>query len=78
MIDPKLLRTDPDRIRRSQIARGESADLVDDLIAADERRRELIAASEAMRAEQKELSRQVPRASAEEKPVLLARTKELA
>ncbi len=78
MIDPKLLRTDPDRIRRSQVARGESVELVDELIAADERRRRQIAASEAMRAEQKELSRQVPRASAEEKPALLARTKELA
>ena len=78
MIDPKLLRTDPDLIRRSQAARGESVELVDELIAADERRRRQIAASEAMRAEQKELSRQVPRASAEEKPALLARTKELA
>ena len=78
MIDPKLLRTDPDLIRRSQAARGESVELVDELIAADERRRRQIAASEAMRAEQKQLSRQVPRASAEEKPALLARTKELA
>ena len=78
MIDPRLLRTDPDRIRRSQAARGESVELVDELIAADERRRRQIAASEAMRAEQKELSRQVPKASAEEKPALLARTKELA
>ncbi|MCW5953504.1 MAG: serine--tRNA ligase [Propionibacteriaceae bacterium] len=78
MIDPKLLRTDPERIRRSQAARGESVELVDELIAADERRRRQIAASEAMRAEQKELSRQVPRASAEERPALLARTKELA
>ena len=46
-------------------------------VAADERRRELIASSEALRAEQKELSRRVPRASAEEKPALLARTREL-
>lgn len=78
MIDPKLLRTDPDRIKRSQEARGESVSLVDDLVAADERRRALIASSEAMRAEQKELSRQVPRASADEKQALLARTRELA
>jgi len=78
VIDPKLLRTDPDLIRRSQAARGESVELVDELIAADERRRRQIAASEAMRAEQKELSRQVPKASAEERPALLARTKELA
>jgi len=78
VIDPKLLRTDPDRIKRSQQARGESTALVDDLVAADERRRALIASSESMRAEQKELSRQVPKASAEEKPALLARTRELA
>lgn len=78
MIDPKILRTDPDRIRRSQEARGESVELVDQLIAADARRRELIASSETLRAEQKELSRQVPKASADEKPALLARTKELA
>jgi len=77
VIDPKLLRTDPDRLKRSQEARGESVDLVDALVAADERRRELIASSEALRAEQKELSRRVPRASAEEKPALLARTREL-
>ena len=78
MIDPKLLRTDPDRIRRSQAARGESVDLVDELIAADERRRAQIAASESMRAEQKELSRQVPRAPAHEHPARRARTKERA
>ena len=78
MIDPKLLRTDPDRIRRSLEARGEASGLVDDLIAADERRRELIASSETMRAEQKDLSRQVPKASAEERPALLERTKDLA
>jgi seryl-tRNA synthetase len=78
VIDPRLLRTDPDRIKRSQEARGESVSLVDDLVSADERRRALIASSEAMRAAQLELSRQVPKASAEEKPALLARTRELA
>lgn len=78
MIDPKLLRTDPDRIKRSLQVRGESTSLVDDLVAADERRRALIASSEAMRAAQLELSRQVPKASADEKPALLARTRELA
>ncbi len=78
MIDPKILRTDPDRIRRSQAARGESVELVDQLLDADAKRRELIASSETMRAEQKELSRQVPKASAEEKLALLARTRELA
>lgn len=29
MIDPKLLRTDPDAVRRSQAARGEDSSVVD-------------------------------------------------
>ncbi|MDN5570314.1 MAG: serine--tRNA ligase [Propionibacteriaceae bacterium] len=78
MIDPRILRTDPDRIRRSQAARGESVELVDELVAADERRRSLMATSETARAEQKALSARIPKASAEERTQLLARTKELA
>ena len=77
MIDPKVLRTDPDRIRRSQQARGESVELVDEAIAADEARREAISAFESTRAEQKSLGGQVAKASGEEKAALLARTKEL-
>ena len=53
MIDPKILRTNPDAVRRSQAARGESVELVDELVAADERRRSLMASSETARAEQK-------------------------
>ncbi|MBK8463683.1 MAG: serine--tRNA ligase [Nigerium sp.] len=78
MIDPKILRTDPDAVRRSQVARGEPTGLVDELVAADESRRSLIASSEAARAEQKSLSKQIPRASGDQKAALLARTKELA
>ena len=78
MIDPKLLRTDPDRIRRSQQARGESVELVDDLVAADEARRTGIAAFENLRAEQKAVGKQIAKASGEEKSALLARTKQLA
>jgi len=77
MIDPRLLRSDPDLIRRSQAKRGESVSLVDDAIAADEARRTTIAAFEALRAEQKQLGALVPRASASEKPALLERTKQL-
>lgn len=78
MIDPKWLRTDPDRIRRSQAARGESVELVDELIAADEARRASIAAFESLRAEQKEIGKQVAKAAGEDKAALLARTKDLA
>lgn len=78
MIDARLLRTDPDRIRRSQRARGESVELVDELIGLDESRRAAIATFESCRAEQKELGKQIPRASGEEKDALLAKTKDLA
>ena len=78
MIDVKVLRTDPDRVRASQRARGESVALVDDLVAADQARRDTIAAYEELRAEQKDLGKQLARASGEERERLLARTKELA
>ncbi|SEP74697.1 serine--tRNA ligase [Microlunatus flavus] len=78
MIDVQVLRTDPDRVRASQAARGESVELVDDLLAADEARRGAIARFEVLRAEQKDLGRQIPKASGDERAALLARTKELA
>ncbi len=78
MLDPRLLRQDPDRIRTSQRARGESESLVDDAVRADEERRAAIAEFEGLRAEQKDLGKQIPKASGDEKARLLARTKELA
>ncbi|MDQ4091868.1 MAG: serine--tRNA ligase, partial [Actinomycetota bacterium] len=53
MIDLKLLRENPDRVRASQRARGEDETAVDVLVAADERRRKAVAAADSLRAEQK-------------------------
>ncbi|GAA0331957.1 serine--tRNA ligase [Micropruina glycogenica] len=77
MIDPKLLRTDPDALRAAQEARGESSELVDQLIAADEQRRSSIAAFENLRAEQKTIGKDVARAKGDDKVALIARTKTL-
>ncbi len=77
MIDPKLLRTDPDRVRRSQRARGESVALVDEALAADEARRSAISSFENARAEQKSLGAQISTSSGEQRAALLARTKQL-
>lgn len=77
MIDLRLLRENPDLVRASQRARGESERAVDELLTADESRREAIGRFEALRAEQKQLSAGIPRAKGEEKAALLARTKEL-
>jgi seryl-tRNA synthetase len=78
VIDIKVLRLDPDRLRASQRARGESESLVDDLVTADEARRNAIAQYEELRAEQKALGKRVAQANGEERAVLLSRTKELA
>ena len=78
MIDAKVLRTDPDRVRASQRARGASVSLVDDLVAADHARRTAIAQFEELRAEQKRLGKQLAGAQGEERVRLIERTKELA
>jgi seryl-tRNA synthetase len=78
VIDVKVLRADPDRVKASQRARGESETIVDEALAADATRRSSIAAYEGLRAEQKELGKRIPKASPEERTALLARTKELA
>ncbi|MEU0498211.1 serine--tRNA ligase [Mycobacterium sp. NPDC006124] len=78
MIDLKLLREDPDRVRASQRARGEDPALVDVLLAADATRRSSISTADDLRAQQKAASKAVGAASAEDRPALLARAKELA
>jgi seryl-tRNA synthetase len=78
VIDLKLLRDDPDRVRASQRARGEDPALVDALLDADAKRRAVISTADGLRAEQKLASKRVGAASAEERPALLQRAKELA
>ncbi len=78
MIDPRILRDDPDRVRAAQAKRGLSDEVVDRALAADAARRAAIATYESRRAEQKQLGKQVAQAQGEEKQELLARTKALA
>jgi seryl-tRNA synthetase len=77
VIDLRLLREDPDRVRASQRARGEDVGLVDALLSADERRRSSGTRFDELRAEQKQLGKQIPRAAGKEKAALLARAGEL-
>jgi seryl-tRNA synthetase len=78
VIDLRLLREDPDRVRASQRARGEDVALVDSLLSADERRRSSSTRFDELRAEQKQLGKLIPKAQGDEKAKLLTRTKELA
>jgi seryl-tRNA synthetase len=59
VIDIRLVREEPDRVRASQQARGEDPGIVDAILAADERRRSSLAEFEALRAEQKTVSKDV-------------------
>ncbi|WP_461034216.1 serine--tRNA ligase [Streptomyces mayteni] len=78
MIDLRLLREDPDRVRASQRARGEDVGLVDSLLSADERRRSSSARFDELRAEQRQLGKLIPKATGDERAALLARAGELA
>ncbi len=59
MIDPNILRTDPDRIRESQRRRGESVEVVDLLIAADIAKRSSAQEFDDLRNQQKVLGKQI-------------------
>jgi len=83
MIDPRVLRDDPDRVRAAQAKRGLSDDVVDRALAADSARRTAIADFEAKRGEQKQLGKLIAgldkgRAQGDERQELLVRTKALA
>jgi seryl-tRNA synthetase len=78
VIDLKVVREDPDRVRTSQRLRGADETLVDVLLAADLARRSAISRGDELRAEQKSLGKAVARASAQERADLLERGKILA
>jgi seryl-tRNA synthetase len=77
VIDLRLLREDPDRVRASQRARGEDVGLVDALLSADERRRSSGSRFDQLRAEQKTLGKRIPKATGDEKAELLKQAAEL-
>lgn len=77
MIDPVLLREQPDVVRESQRRRGGAEGAVDVALAADRARREALTVFEALRAEQNTFSKQVGKATGEAKAALLTQVAEL-
>ena len=59
MIDPKILRESPEVLRESQSRRGEDVTIVDRLIELDRQRRQAQHDYDELRAEQKQLSKQI-------------------
>ena len=78
MIDLRLLREDPERVRASQRARGEDPALVDALLAADQGRRAAVTRADTLRGEQKAASLAVRGASPGDRPALLETARSLA
>lgn len=77
MIDPVFLRENPELVKRSQEARGESASTVDDAVEADRARRAAITAFEELRAQQNAHGKRVASAPKDEKVALVAEAKDL-
>ena len=58
MLDLKLIRSDPERVKAALARRG-AAEQVDELLALDARRRQLLPEIEGAQAERKTLSKQI-------------------
>ena len=71
MIDPRLLREEPDRVAAALARRGFDASAVQRLRDLDEQRRELIAGVDAARAEQRTASASIGKATPDERPALI-------
>lgn len=81
MIDIKLIRSNPEKIKAGAKKRNYDADkIVDDILAIDAKRREITANVEAMRAEQNAASKKIPQIKKEggDASELMARMKTLA
>jgi seryl-tRNA synthetase len=77
VIDLRIVREHPDRVRASQRARGADDAAVDVLLAADERRRSAVTRADALRAEANTASRAIGSARPAERPALIAKAAEL-
>lgn len=59
MLDIKLFRNEPDLVREKVTKRGMDAQVVDDILALDEKRRQLISQAEEMKAQRNKVSGEI-------------------
>ncbi|MCH4161244.1 MAG: serine--tRNA ligase [Bifidobacterium sp.] len=78
MLDIQFIRDHTDVVKESQRKRGESVELVDEVLNSDSARRDALKDYETTRAQQKAIGKKVAAAPADEKAALIAQTKELA
>ena len=77
MIDLRALREAPEDFRHSQNVRGEDPGTVDRVLAADERRRATVTRADSLRAEANLASKAIQTATADERPAMIERAKQL-
>ncbi len=72
MLDLKAIRENPEDFKLRLGRKGVSSSMVDELLEADEKRRGLLAQTEALKAEQNGVSKRIPSLSGEEKEKVLS------
>lgn len=77
MLDIKLIREEPERVRQGLRDRNEDDAVVDDILRLDERRRAILVEKEGLQARRNELSKQVPKATPNERAALIEESKEI-
>ena len=77
MIDLKALRGDPDTFRAPLARRGVDGDTIDEVLSLDEQRRALMTRAQELRAEQRQFGRTIGQASPEDRPRLIAESKQV-
>lgn len=77
MLDLKALREQTDQFKKALAKKKVSAKIVDQMLSLDEQKRELQTKLEGLQAEQNQLAKSIPKASAEERPGLVEKSKQL-
>lgn len=75
MLDIRLLREQPERVREALRNRNDDPTAVDRVLGLDERRRAVLVEKEQLQARRNELSKQVPRAQPQERSALIEESK---
>src|SRR5215210_2128229 len=75
MLDIRLVREQPDRVREALRNRNDDPSSVDRVLELDEQRRTLLVEKEQLQARRNELSKQVPKAAPDERAALIEESK---
>ncbi len=78
MLDIKAIRENPEEFKKSLARKFVDSKLIDEVLAADKKRRILIGKTDELKAKQNEVSKQIPQLSGEEKEKVLADMKVIA